>query len=166
MNFINYIDGKEKLWKAWWIFWILPLYILVTLVIYLPKNIVSEMPDFFIGAWFLMGFFMVFGVLSVWRCSFNCKSRGWASIARILIVVSPAFWVGQAVSKTPQTHPPMTFHFVVVCTLLIVILYITTKIIKSTKISDHIFSFLIPSILMAQQFFWFVGLSLKALSNQ
>jgi len=37
----------------------------------------------------LYGFFTICSPYAVWKCAHNCQSRGWTSIARILVVFAP-----------------------------------------------------------------------------
>lgn len=80
MEYIRYLwEGKEKLWKVFWIYNILLLFVLSSLADLLIDASTVTL------AWAVHAMFQLvtlFLALALWKCAFNTSWIGWAIIAR------------------------------------------------------------------------------------
>jgi hypothetical protein len=103
-NFIvNYWQGTEKLWKAFWIIGIIS-FIVMRIISTLFWGTASESS---LALWaiilFLTGYIMfVWWAVAVWRCAPNTSKIMWKWLSRIVIIVSCAnnFYYDYNIVKT------------------------------------------------------------------
>jgi membrane-associated HD superfamily phosphohydrolase len=78
--------GEEKLWKVFWLYWLL-LSIVIILLIYAVAAFSPSSIERLRGVSLLFGILYMFGVLiSAWRCAWNCVWKGWGYFVRILAI--------------------------------------------------------------------------------
>jgi|GEM_PF-1807145 len=75
--------GEVRLWKAFWLYFVLLLNLGVLVVGY----VVGTFGLPYLAVWIVMAPVMVWAAVSVWRCAFNARWRGWGYLARIVVVV-------------------------------------------------------------------------------
>lgn len=86
MEYIRYLwQGREKLWKVFWIYNILWLFVLNSVASLLIDAAPSD-----IAAWAVYVIFQLvtlFLVLARWKCAFNTSWIGWGIAARGYILI-------------------------------------------------------------------------------
>ncbi len=83
------LNGEARLWKVWWLLFVLPLLILtlVNMVNYLPSiTILNRSMAVTTITSVIQVVISLFIPFSVWRCSNNCQWQGWGTIVRLLLV--------------------------------------------------------------------------------
>jgi len=75
--------GEARLWKAFWLYFVLALNIGVLAVGY----VVGTFGLPYLAVWIVIAPIVVWAAVSVWRCAFNTRWRGWGYIARIVVVI-------------------------------------------------------------------------------
>ena len=85
--------GEEKLWK---IFWLGLLFL--AFISALGKVLVQNLPPFalFYGLFRLA--YIIWWLVSLWRCAFNVSARFWGYLARALVCLFPLAIIGLVVA--------------------------------------------------------------------
>lgn len=96
---LGYLDGSQPLWKAFWLVYVLGLFLLKLLVAVAPRSslvietiityqrmtgLSSEAAVLSLLAPLKLGF-LVFALLAVWRCAENTGLRLWTWLARLCV---------------------------------------------------------------------------------
>ena len=76
-------NGSEKLWKVFWLYNIILGTFLTKMFDFLPEGNLGIL----IPAFLIVGVWGVWVMVSMWRCAFNAKWRGWGYIVRTLVVL-------------------------------------------------------------------------------
>ena len=88
-------NGTAELWKAYWLIAVLGGWVFWTIVLNLINfGILPDLP-----AVFLLAGYSVYAAVGVWRCAFNVKWRGWAYIARFILIFSALVFVFEFVQS-------------------------------------------------------------------
>lgn len=82
---VNCWQGKEKLWKAFWI----PIFFSIILIFLSTVQIINGMDRNLVHATVHTVFlpFYIWFYVSVWRCAFNVKKRFLGYVARVVVVL-------------------------------------------------------------------------------
>ena len=85
--FFNYWNGKEKLWKAFWLIGMLGRIIVALIVIIFLQigQIIGLTWSIAILSILFILIYIIWSVVSIWRCAFNTKNKNWGHAARIII---------------------------------------------------------------------------------
>jgi hypothetical protein len=171
MILFNLLNGKTKLWKAWWLFWQLPIGII--LLINLKIGYAAQDFQFNNGLFLLLyfciaiadGFFRILAPFAIWKCSHNCKSKGWSSIARILIVLYPIFAVMQIFGNTGQAElnrinklSLLSLNAAMFVAISIIVIYLMGKFFKSKKILSFTHKYFAPIFILLSNMFLCIGI--------
>jgi len=76
-------NGDTPLWKAFWLYFVLGLNFGVLIAGYVFGLV--GIPSF--AVWIVIAPAVVWAAVSVWRCAFNARWRGWGYIARVVLIV-------------------------------------------------------------------------------
>ena len=76
-------NGDTRLWKAFWLYFVLGLNFGVLIAGYVFGLV--GFPYF--AVWIVIAPAVVWAAVSVWRCAFNSRWRGWGYIARAVLIV-------------------------------------------------------------------------------
>ena len=79
----RYWRGEERLWKAFWLLWVLGWWAISTIAILFQKA--GDLPAY--SAALIILLYMLCAGAGVWRCAFNVGWRGWGHIARGVVVI-------------------------------------------------------------------------------
>lgn len=93
---LSSFNGHEKLWMAYWINFVVVNNAVSNLVesFVIYKNITIQIIASIVSLAVL-----IWGMVSVWRCAFNVKNHYWGYIARVMVVVGPAFGLYYSLSS-------------------------------------------------------------------
>src|SRR6185437_10059749 len=88
---LNYIQGKGKLWKAFWLFTVLPVVLIpllsmVTALFLFKMPFGSSLEIYLFILMIIWGISIIFGLLATWQCAHNCKNRFWMWVSRVMIL--------------------------------------------------------------------------------
>lgn len=91
-NFIvNYWQGKEKLWKAFWIIGIISFMVMTILSTLSFATVTKSSLAWQVITLFLLGnIIFLWWAVAVWRCATNTSKLIWKWLSRIVIVISCA----------------------------------------------------------------------------
>jgi len=147
MFIVRLLKGEAKLWQAWWLFSHFAFIILWVCFLLVPKNNATLiLMLIFIGA-----VLAVLSPLVIWRCSSNCKSRGWTSVARILLVLYPLLLMIREVGT--EKSPSNLLLISLVFSICIVLIYLTAKLTKSKIMTYYSDKYFIPTLLIISSIF-------------
>lgn len=83
----GYLRGEGKLWKAYWLFYQLPIFVISLIVVRLfILKIIDPIEPFLYGFMIMMAIIVTTSSIAVWQCSRNCKRSIWTWIVRLLIL--------------------------------------------------------------------------------
>ena len=90
-NFLlSYWNGKQKLWKAFWImgfvFQILIFYFLLFLL-YIGLHIGLTW-SIKITTFLISNIYTIWILVSIWNCAYNVKNKIWGNLSRIIVVLN------------------------------------------------------------------------------
>lgn len=77
--------GAERLWKVYWLYGVLGG-ALVQLVVTVLGKMATPLA---IGGAIFYFVFVIWNLVSIWRCAWNCGWQGWGYIVRILVIAAP-----------------------------------------------------------------------------
>ncbi len=142
-----FLTGKAKLWQAYWLIWILPGVVIAAISLYLidnpnAKHIISLLMPLALVAELLIGIYLLFAPYIVWKCSANTSSKGWRSVARILLVLGLPLSISGAIPILIATS----------CAALIILLYLIAKISKNPKLVAFNDKYTFPILLVIGYF--------------
>ena len=87
---LSYWDGKQKLWKAFWllgfIFQILFFYFLLFLLY--VGMLLKLTWSIKITVFLLSNIYTVWILVSIWNCAYNVKNKIWGNISRVIVVLN------------------------------------------------------------------------------
>lgn len=85
----SYWRGEQPLWASFWLYGGFFFSIIEA-----ARTLVAPMENVDITASFVMVLmiFFVWNLVAAWRSAFNCKNKKWGYIARILYVISVAYY--------------------------------------------------------------------------
>ena len=87
---LSYWDGKQKLWKAFWllgfIFQILFFYFLLFLLY--VGMLLKLTWSIKITIFLLSNIYTVWILVSIWNCAYNVKNKIWGDISRVIVVLN------------------------------------------------------------------------------
>jgi len=156
MIVIRLLNGEAKLWQAWWFFWWIPSLILLKLSTWLPQDLMPWIV--LLAILVLYAFFEILGPFAIWKCSSNCGSQVWTSIARGLIVLSPFYSVYELQSQNPNMDLNNAFVLSMLSSICIIVMYCLGKYTKSTTVIGLSDRYLTPSFLLMGRLCLFAGL--------
>jgi hypothetical protein len=86
--------GEERLWKVFWLYNILYMYILAQLSNFLlavgasgEKNGFNNTKVFVLISSLVFIIYMIWAVCSLWKCAFNVERKWWGYIVRTYVVL-------------------------------------------------------------------------------
>lgn len=93
---LSSFNGHEKLWMAYWINFVGINNAVSNLMekFVIDKNIIIQIIALIVSLAVL-----IWGMVSVWRCAFNVKNHYWGYIARVIVIVGPAFGLYYSLSS-------------------------------------------------------------------
>jgi len=77
------INGEEKLWKVFWIYWWLGVVLISAASNYVDEYF-HEFGDLYFIAIFIPWFF--WANISLWQCAFNAVVKYWGYLVRIIVI--------------------------------------------------------------------------------
>lgn len=159
--FEGFLNGKRKLWQAWWLIWVLPTVVFNFLANDSLLDNASQLVVYLVIGIFC--FFYVFGAVASWQCVDNSNSRFWSGLAAGLIVLSPIFSLG----KLSMHYEGMHFNFLVNFSLIGVLVMIITLIL-GRKDKKNFFSkkYLMASVIAVTYLSLFVGTLIVEVDEQ
>ena len=87
---LSYWNGKQKLWKAFWImgfvFQILIFYFLLFLL-YIGLHIGLTW-SIKITTFLISNIYTIWILVSIWNCAYNVKNKIWGNLSRIIVVLN------------------------------------------------------------------------------
>ncbi|HSW69136.1 MAG TPA: hypothetical protein VLI69_03115 [Gammaproteobacteria bacterium] len=152
---LRLLKGETKLWKAYWLFYCLPLWIFGGIFLTTSKNFYSEAPLIALIILLIYGFFEILSPYAAWKCAHNCNSKGWTSIARGVIVLMPILAASQLYS---QHITNKILDFSSYTTIAIIAFYLIGKLSRSQKIINFNEKYVIPVLIIIGRCFLFIGL--------
>ena len=86
---LSYWNGKQKLWKAFWLIGILGRIIVATIIILFSTIFTSIGLTWSIKilSIIFMISYVIWSFVSIWRCAFNVKNKNWGYVARLFITL-------------------------------------------------------------------------------
>ena len=105
----RFVSGKNKLWQAWWLFFILPAYLTSSVLLYvlLPLDslgyLVAMPMKLVVNAVILLSLVIVFlmawlfqsvGAVASWQCALNCSNVIYTYLVKFWLVSGPVWlWI-------------------------------------------------------------------------
>ena len=90
---LSYWNGKQKLWKAFWImgfvFQILLFYFL-SFLLYLGL-LIGLTWSIKITIFLLSNIYTIWILVSIWRCAYNVKNKIWGNLSRVIVILNVIF---------------------------------------------------------------------------
>ena len=87
---LSYWNGKQKLWKAFWImgfvFQILIFYFLLFLL-YIGLHIGLTW-SIKITTFLISNIYTIWILVSIWNCAYNVKNKIWGNLSRVIVVLN------------------------------------------------------------------------------
>lgn len=90
-NFLlNYWNGKEKLWKAFWIMGFLFQFIFIFILILLNYLglYIGLTWSIKIIIFLISNLYTIWIFVSIWNCAYNVKNKIWGDLARTIIILN------------------------------------------------------------------------------
>ena len=154
------LKGETKLWKAYWLFYCLPLWIFNGIFLSASQSFYSEAPLITLILLLIYGFFEILAPYAVWRCAHNCESKDWRSIARGVIVLAPILVISKLYSQHIMNK---VLDFSSYTTIVIIALYLIGKLSRSPKVLNFNDKYVIPALIIIGRCFLFIGLLLAGI---
>ena len=90
---LSYWNGKQKLWKAFWlmgfVFQILLFYFL-SFLLYLGL-LIGLTWSIKITIFLLSNIYTIWILVSIWRCAYNVKNKIWGNLSRVIVILNVIF---------------------------------------------------------------------------
>lgn len=161
--FIRLFTGEAKLWQAWWLYGAL-----IGILLRLFWETTASYHSTPLNANFFMSFICCIVLLLsffhsasysyvIWKCSDNSKKNKWktSSAARILITLSPFIGGTRIIGESNYKGWGVLICFL--CSLLIILVYLSGKLLKSPKILMFNHRYIAPFFLVVGNTFVFLA---------
>jgi hypothetical protein len=82
--YVSLWTGEEKLWKAYWLFFVAGNYVLTALA-----DLLLRLGNKFVLITYLITLiiYFVWSVIVVWKCAPNASSKVWTYLARVIVTL-------------------------------------------------------------------------------
>ena len=97
---LSYWNGKQKLWKAFWIVGVLGRILIATFIIFftlLGQSLGLTWSILILSFVFIL-IYIIWSFVSIWQCSFNVKNKIWGHLARIFVSMDLFTGIYQAIN--------------------------------------------------------------------
>ena len=94
--FVRCWQGSARLWQAFWLVGVLGKLLVVTVAYlgsFMLMGVTSNDILVFVFLIPLLLGYLVYAVVSIWRCASNAHHIFWGIIARILVLITAAVWI-------------------------------------------------------------------------
>ena len=152
--------GEAKLWQAWWLYGVM-FGIVIMLLTIIFQYYAERTNNVFMWSMCFVSLFIVFfhttsSPYVVWKCSGNSESKGWISVSRIVITLSP-FLTGSLILNDANHYKGHGVLISFMCSLLIILFYLSGKISKSQKLLLFNHKYVAPILLVVSNMFIFLA---------
>ena len=93
-NFLlSYWNGKEKLWKAFWLMgFVFQIILFYSLIFILYIGLFFGLTwSIKITIFIVSNLYTIWILVSIWNCAYNVKNRIWGDISRVIVVLNVIF---------------------------------------------------------------------------
>lgn len=153
---LGYLQGKEKLWKAFWIysvvFPVLITFATIAITFLLPQNLHITIAP----AEIVIALSTTFGLVAMWQCAYNCAHRFWGHLARLFIILLSFQHLYVNWGERHNSYLPHTLVLMINLSNLFHIVFFLLLVISACKlINRNVLKILIPVTLALGNLFAF-----------